>query len=338
MTSSAFTVFRGLRTAIVITTLIALLTACATTPSAEGREALNNLRNDLATLRADDGLTDRVPLALAEAERAVRAAGADGLDSDERRHRILLAEKRIEIARAADARARAQHDLDQVAEARTRLLLNASRIEVRQAREEAEQARRVSVATQEEIERARLATMTAEELRDQASRRELEAREEAEAARRLTEAQASEIELARREAELASEAAASLQRRLELMELRQTDRGTVITLGDVLFASGQTTLEPDARARLDDVVELLASEPDKRVRIEGHTDATGGAQLNLRISQQRADAVMAALVELGISADRIQSLGMGQAFPIASNDSAEGRSRNRRVDVILLDE
>lgn len=318
--------------------VLAVVAGCAVSPSNDGREALDNLRSDLAQLRGDSALVERVPLALAEAERAVRAASADGIDSDERRHRIWLAEKRIEIARAEDTRARAQADLDQVADRRTLLLLNASRIEVREAREEAEQARRVSVATQEEIERARLAAMTADELREQASRRELEAREEAEAARRLTEAQASEIELARREAELASEAAASLQRRLELMELRQTDRGTVLTLGDVLFAPGETTLQPDARARLDDVVELLATEPDQRVRIEGHTDATGGAELNQRISQQRADAVMEALVELGIEAERIQAMGMGQAFPIASNDTAEGRSRNRRVDIILLDD
>ena len=318
--------------------LLTVSTGCAIAPGPESRENLNNLRSDLAQLRADSALVERVPLALAEAERAVRAAAADGIDSDERRHRIWLAEKRIEIARAEDARARAQADLDQVDDTRTQLLLNASRIEVRQARAEAEQARRVSVATQEEIERARLAAMTADELREQASRRELEAREEVEAARRLTEAQASEIELARREAELASEAAASLQRRLELMELRQTDRGTVLTLGDVLFSSGQTTLEPDARARLNDVVELLATESGQRVRIEGHTDATGGAELNLRISQQRADAVMEALVELGIDAGRIQAMGMGQEFPIASNDNAEGRSRNRRVDIILLDD
>lgn len=326
-----------LRWAVAV--LLALwLAACASGPSIESRDALNNLRSDLAQLRSEDGLSERVPLALAEAERAVRAAGADGLDSDERRHRVWLAEKRIEIARAEDARARAQRQLDQVSDTRTQLLLNASRLEVRQAREEAEQARRVSVATQEEIERARLAAMTADELRAAATRREQEAREEVAQARRLTEAQATEIELARREAELAAEAAASLQRRLELMELRQTDRGTVITLGDVLFASGQITLESDARARLDDVAELLDSEPQKRVRIEGHTDSTGAADLNQRLSQQRAEAVMAALIELGIAAERIQAIGMGEAFPIASNETAEGRSRNRRVDVILLDD
>jgi len=180
--------------------------------------------------------------------------------------------------------------------------------------------------------------MTAEEMREEAARREQQSREEAQAARRLAEAQASEIELARREAELASETAESLRRRLEYLELRETDRGVVVTLGDVLFASGETTLQPEAQENLEDVVELLQTEPDKAIRIEGHTDSTGSAQSNMRISRLRAEAVRDALVRLGISADRIQAIGMGEDFPIASNETAEGRSRNRRVDVIVLND
>jgi outer membrane protein OmpA-like peptidoglycan-associated protein len=320
----------------LITASAILLAACMAQPRDDG--ALNNLRADLDEFRANTELASQVPLALAEAERAVRQAGADGLNEDERNHRILLAEKRIEIARAEAYRAQARAQIETLDQERTRLLLRASRLEVEQARREAEQARRVSTQTQEEIERTRRQAMTSEEQREEAARRELEAREEAAAARRLAEAQASEIELARREAELATQAAESLRRRLELLELRQTDRGVVVTLGDVLFESGQTDLAADARGNLEDVVELLQTEPDKRIRIEGHTDSTGPASVNLRISQQRADAVRNELIAMGISADRIQAIGMGEDFPIASNESADGRSRNRRVDVILLDD
>jgi outer membrane protein OmpA-like peptidoglycan-associated protein len=321
-------------------TLILLLPLALAACMAQPRDdsALNNLRADLDEFRGHTELSSQVPLALGEAERAVRAAGADGLNEDERRHRILLAEKRIEIARAEAYRAQARAQIDEVDQERTRLLLRASRLEVEQARREAEQARRVSTQTLEEIERTRRQAMTSEEQRDQAARREREAREEAEAARRLAEAQASEIELARREAELATQAADSLRRRLELLELRQTDRGVVVTLGDVLFESGQTDLAAGARGNLTDVVELLQTEPDKRIRIEGHTDSTGPASVNLRISQQRADAVRNELIAMGISSERIQAIGMGEDFPIASNESADGRSRNRRVDVILLDD
>ena len=160
------------------------------------------------------------------------------------RHRILLAEKRLEIARSNAFQAQASNQIDAIERERTDLLLRASRIEVEQARREAEQARMESTAVREEIERTRRDAMTSEELREEAARREAEAREEAAAAQSLARAQASEIELARREAELATQTADSLRRRLELMELRQTDRGVVITLGDVLFELGQTTLQP----------------------------------------------------------------------------------------------
>ena len=120
--------------------------------------------------------------------------------------------------------------------------------------------------------------------------------------------------------------------------MRQTESGVVVTLGDVLFESGATELASDAFSSIEEVVDLLQTEPDKLIRIEGHTDSTGATETNLRLSQQRADAVLTALVQLGVDAARITSVGMGEDFPIASNDTEEGRSRNRRVDVILLDE
>lgn len=312
-----------------------LLSACATQPRDDG--LIDNLRADLDALRAEPGLAEQVPLALADAERAVRTAAEQTAD-DERAHRIHIAEKRIEIARSEAFRAQAEARIETVEAERTRLLLRASRLEVEQARREAEQARMQSAATAEEIERTRQAALSATEQSEEAARREQQAREEADAARRLAEAQASEIELARREAQLASEAAESLRRRLELMELRETDRGVVVTLGDVLFELGQTQLQPGARDNLADVVDLLQSEPERRIRIEGHTDSSGPASVNARISEERARSVMASLVSMGIDSSRIQAIGMGEEFPIASNETEEGRGQNRRVDVILLND
>jgi len=320
----------------LITALALSVLAC--TPPPREDTALDNIRADLNDFRANSQLSDRVPLALADAERAVRDAAAGGLNEVELSHRLLLAEKRLEIARASAFRAQALAQIDALEQERTDLLLRASRIEVQQARREAERARMESTAAQEETERTRRDATTAEEQREEAARREAAALEEAEAARRLAEAQANEIELARREAELASQDADSLRRRLELMELRQTDRGVVVTLGDVLFGVGETQLQPTARDNLQDVVELLQSEPGKRIRIEGHTDSSGPAEVNQRISLERAESVRNTLSSMGIDADRIQALGMGEDFPIASNDSRDGRSRNRRVDVILLDD
>lgn len=322
---------------LTLVAIALLVSACAVQQARENSD-LRNLRADLEEFRENEDLSDRVPLALADAERAVRAAEAEGLSEAELGHRIHLAGKRIEIARAEAFRAQALEEIDSIDDTRTDLLLRASRLEVEDARREAERAWRQSQAAQEDSERSRLEAMTAEDLREEAARREREAREEAQAARRLAEAQSNEIELARREAELATEAAESMRRRLEYLELRETDRGVVVTLGDVLFASGETTLQPEAEARLRDVVELLASEPDKQIRIEGHTDSTGSASANMRISRQRAEAVRDALIKLGIDATRVQAVGMGEDFPIASNESADGRSQNRRVDVILLND
>jgi len=320
-----------------LTAAAVFLSACVTQPPRDNT-ALRNLDNDLAEFRADTELSDRVPLELASAERAVRAAHSEGLSEAELSHRIQLAGKRLEIARAEAFRVQASEQTAALEAERIRLLLHASRLEVRQARREAEHALLQSQAASEEVERTHRQAMTASQLREEAAQREREAREEADAARRLAESRASEIELARREAQLATEAAESLRRRLEYLELRETDRGVVITLGDVLFASGETTLQPEARQQLPDVVELLQGEPGKQVRIEGHTDSTGSTSANLRISEQRAEAVKNALVELGVDAGRIRAVGMGEDFPIASNDSAEGRSQNRRVDVILLND
>lgn len=305
------------------------LAACATQP--KENIAISNLRDELDALRSDSELAALAPLPITEAERAVRAAGETGLKEDEQAHRILIAEKRIEIARSEAMHARSKTELEALESRRTALLLRASRLEVEQARREAERAQLANAATMEEIERTRMDADAAREGRARA-------REEAEQARRLADAQASEIELARREAQLATQAAESLRRRLEYMELRETDRGVVVTLGDVLFEVGKSDLHEDARTHLVDVVELLQSEPDNRIRIEGHTDASGPSELNLRLSQQRAEAVRSALADLGISADRITAVGMGEDFPIASNESDEGRARNRRVDVILLND
>ncbi len=317
--------------------VVAALAACAVQQPREN-SALRNLQSDLEEFRANTELSERVPLALSDAERAARAAKAEGLSEAEFSHRINMAAKRIEIARAEAFRAQARDRIDDVEAERTRLLLRASRLEVEQARQEAERALLQSEAAREETERSRLEAMTAEELREEAAKRESEAREEAQAARRLAEAQASEIELARREADLATEAAESMRRRLEYLELRETDRGVVVTLGDVLFESGETALQPDARDQLGDVVRLVEGEPEKQIRIEGHTDSTGSSSANMRISRQRAESVRDALIEEGIDADRIEAVGMGEDFPIATNESAEGRRKNRRVDVILLNE
>lgn len=321
---------------MILAVAIVALAGCATPPPPPG--VLDNLRADLAALEENTELAELAPQALADARSAVRRAAAEELSEEERSQRVWLARKQLEIARAEAFAERARREIDAADQRRSELLLRASRLEARQARRAAESALLNSVATQEEMQRARRQASISELEREEATLREQEARQEAEQARRVAEAQSAEVDLARREADLASQQARSLQRRLEYMEYRQTDRGVVVTLGDVLFAVGETELLPSAAQNLDDVIELLETEPDKAIRIEGHTDSTGPAALNLRLSEERANAVRDALIERGIDASRLNAVGMGEDFPIATNQTEEGRASNRRVDVIVLND
>ena len=324
-----------LKTTLAVSLLL-MLAACQTAPKKD--LAMEQVKSQLAELKANDDLAGYAPVALGEAERALRQAETATGDSAYRTHLIYMADRRIQIARAIAQREQMEAEFITLNEERNQLLVRASQMEAERARLDAEQARMLSEAQAEDARRAR-------EEADQAAQREAEsqrnaeqAKVEAEQAKALAASSVTAAELARREAELAVQQADTLRRQLENLQLRQTESGVVVTLGDVLFESGETQLREEAMESLVEVVDLLQSEPDKEIKIEGHTDSTGNAEANLRISQQRADSVLNALVSLGVAAERVTSAGMGQDFPIASNDTEEGRAQNRRVDVILLDD
>ncbi len=117
-----------------------------------------------------------------------------------------------------------------------------------------------------------------------------------------------------------------------------TERGIILTLGDVLFATGTASLSPMADNEINRLAVFLKKYPDRSVLIEGYTDSTGAEGSNLDLSLQRANAVRTKLVAQGISMGRITTKGFGEEFPLAGNDSPEGREQNRRVDVIILNE
>ena len=313
-----------------------LLGACTTAPKKD--LALEQVRTQLEELKADEQLANYAPLALGEAERALRRAESWTGRDDYRSHLVYMADRRIQIARAVAQYERLEDEYIRLGEERNDLLVRASQMEAERARREAERARLISEAQAEDARRAREAAELAAQREAESQRTAQQAQEEAAQARALAASSVTEAELARREAQLATEAADTLRRQLENLQLRQTESGVVVTLGDVLFETGETDLREEALASLVEVVDLLQSEPDKQIRIEGHTDSTGNSETNLRISQQRADAVLNALVSLGVDAGRVTAKGMGQDFPIASNETADGRAQNRRVDVILLDD
>jgi len=146
---------------------------------------------------------------------------------------------------------------------------------------------------------------------------------------------------ARMEAEKVAKARADAERlMMELSDLkaRQTERGIVLTIGDVLFAFGKSNLSPEAYRNVDKLADFLKNYQNRNVLIEGHTDSVGSDEYNLDLSQKRADSVKEKLVEDGIDPHRITTVGYGEKYPAVSNDTGANRALNRRVEVIILNE
>jgi outer membrane protein OmpA-like peptidoglycan-associated protein len=125
---------------------------------------------------------------------------------------------------------------------------------------------------------------------------------------------------------------------LKELNAKKTERGMVITLGDVLFSVNKAQLKSGGTRNIQKLADFLKKNPQQKISIEGHTDSTGSSSLNQTLSERRANAVKAALINMGISSDRITTRGYGEEMPIASNDSAGSRQMNRRVEIILSDE
>ena len=140
---------------------------------------------------------------------------------------------------------------------------------------------------------------------------------------------------AQAQAAAAEARAASLQRQLAVLEALKTDRGLVITLGDVLFEFNRAEVKPSAQARMGQLADFLRQYPDRRVSIEGHTDNIGTAAYNNELSQRRAEAIRSQLIGLGIASERISTVGYGKDFPVAANDTDTNRAINRRVEVVI---
>ncbi len=152
--------------------------------------------------------------------------------------------------------------------------------------------------------------------------------QEADAARAQAEA-------ARLQADEAANRASLLEEELAAMRAKPTPRGMVLTLGDVLFDTGQATLKAGAYNTIDRLAEALKREPERQVMIEGHTDSRGSDEFNQSLSQRRADSVRVALLERGVNTSQIQAVGKGESFPVASNEDPGGRQQNRRVEMIF---
>jgi outer membrane protein OmpA-like peptidoglycan-associated protein len=306
----------------------------------------NNAQNDYKELEHRAYLSEKKSqIALTITEEKVREKEIEALNREKtnvllqkRDQEIRLAKKETEHARttalsetekAERARKEAEARAREVEQARSMALLAAEKAE--RAKKEAEEARLLASAESAEKEKAnREAAMKAREAEQARLQAEAKARE-AEQARIQAEARAREAERAKAEID-------ELLSQLSDLKAKQTERGIVLTMGDVLFAFDKATLSPVAFRNVDKLADFLRKHPNRSVLIEGHTDSVGSDAYNLDLSEKRAGAVKSALVDKGVAEERIIPKGYGKKYPVASNNTSEGRQLNRRVEVVVLNE
>ena len=165
---------------------------------------------------------------------------------------------------------------------------------------------------------------------------QIESAEERRRALMLAE-QTGDASAARSEAEAAQQEAEMLRQRMAELQAEQTDRGMVLTLGDVLFDLNQADLKSAGEQTVGRLAQFMREYENRRVRIEGYTDSTGSDAYNQQLSERRAESVRNALLNQGISSRRIEIKGYGEQYPVASNENSAGRQQNRRVEIVISD-
>lgn len=309
----------------VLSFAMVVAAACATAPSSPSGAA--EVRSKLTALQNDPRLADRAPIAIRDAEAAVRLAEqpVSAVEAPLGQHLVYLADRKVEIARARATTRYAEDQRVRFAEERDAARLAARTREAEAARDDANRAKADANRATADAKRA---AANANRARAEAERARAEAAmayDEADAARRA-EAESS-ADAARR--------AAELQQQIDELQAVVTDRGLVLTLGDVLFTTNSAQLQSGAGTRLNKLVAFLNEYPERMVLIEGHTDSTGNSDYNQRLSQRRSESVKSYLVRQGIGTQRLSAAGLGEERPVATNDSANGRQQNRRVEIII---
>jgi len=297
------------------------------------QDQMERARKAYAEAQANPSVEAYAPLELQEAGKALQAAEAaeKAKETDDILQLGYLAERKTQFAVATADGKVAEREIDKlnvenaemIARKRT-LEAERARLETGKARSEAERARMEAGKAMSEAEKARMAAAADAE-------RAAIAKRQAEQAISAAEEEAAKAARAKAEAD-------ELMRELSELKAQQTERGIVLTIGDVLFATGKADLSPDANRSVNKLADFLKKYPNRDVLIEGHTDSVGTDDYNLTLSRKRADSVKYKLMGNGVEEGRITTVGYGEEFPLASNDTKAGKAQNRRVEVIILNE
>ena len=254
-------------------------------------------------------------------------------------------------ARAESERAAAQSETDRVTQEAEQARIRAQAESERLTREKDAQAAS-ALAEADRLKRdsdARIAAAAAEadRLKVENEARAAAAASEADRLKQENEAQraASQADLDRAAKEKAQAEAEKAELRAQLLsqfnavlQTRDTARGLIVNMSDVLFDTAKHTLRPLAREKLAKVAGIVSGHPGLRLDVEGHTDSVGGDEYNQRLSEQRGAAVRDYLIQQGMPVSSVTARGFGEAQPVASNDTAQGRQQNRRVELVISGE
>ncbi len=286
----------------------AVLAACASAPSRNA--ALDEAQANYDRAAGDTLVARSAPLELRKAQQALEQAAAaqrEGKDPSTVDHYVYLANRRTETAVQASYIARADLAVADASRQRDSIVMDSRTREAQTQHLLADRAQLDANAQRSQTDAAR-------KLADE----------------RLVDAQTSQAQTASAQAR-----ARSAEEQLAEMKARPTDRGMVLTLGDVLFDTGRAELNPGATHPLDQLAQFMKENTLRTVAVEGYTDSTGTEAMNQDLSERRAMAVKNGLTDRGIAPYRVSARGMGEASPVASNTTAAGRQQNRRVEIVL---
>lgn len=294
---------KHLQLSAIVLAVAALVGGCSSVPTSTS--LLGETRSDYLAAQGNPDIARYAALEMKQADQAMEQADAAANDRDSANKvdkLAYLAKQKIALTQEVASRKSAEASIADAAKERDQIRLDQRTNEADQANANAEQARASA-------DQATLATQIAQN-------------ETAAAQRNAMEAQARAAQL---EAQLADLAA------------KKTERGLVITLGDVLFGTNVARLSPDGMRKAQKLADVLQQNPQRTVLVEGHTDSTGTASYNQELSERRANSVRSALLEMGVGRERVTVHGYGQDYPVAGNGTAQDRQLNRRVEIVISD-
>lgn len=289
---------------LLLSTLV--IAACGTTPNS----TLDSARVEVRQAESNPLVVENAALELEQARKTLQAAESahkDDKDEDEVTHLAYLAKQSAQIATERANQKLAEKQIEMSAAERDRARLESRTTEADRAKMQAAQAQQQAKDAQAQAKDAQAQVKDAQV--------------------QVAEAQASSADAQAR--------AARLEAELKALHAKSTDRGMVVTLGDVLFDSGKARLKPGSRRNIQQLADALKNAGGRKVVIEGHTDSKGSDDLNQQLSEDRAEEVRNALIELGVDQGQIKTTGYGERYPVANNKTAAGRQLNRRVEIII---